>query len=252
MDLFKVSGLSKSFGRVQVLRDVDLSVTPGERVAIIGPNGAGKTTLFQCISGLLPFERGTIHIGDQNITSMEPHKRARCGLARTFQVTNLFMTLTILDNVLLAVQAFDPARFALFRPRYRFDHLLDRAQGLLAEWNLTEKANVAVKDLSYGEQRELEIILALAGSPIILLLDEPTAGLASEDRKKLTGMIERLSRSITLLLIEHDLDVAFAVADNVKVMHTGHIMVSGSPSDIMKNEEVQEIYLGADYAHAGG
>lgn len=251
MEVLFASNIRKWFGGVSVLQGIDLSVKKGERISIIGPNGAGKTTLFQCISGLLAPNAGAILLAGRNITKMPVHKRAQHGLARTFQVTNLFMELTVMENILLALQAFDAARFDLLRPRHRLGHLVMQAENHLAEWDLMSKANIAVKDLSYGEQRQMEIVLALAGSPIILLLDEPTAGLAAEDRKRLSTMIQSLSRSISLLLIEHDLDVAFSVAENVKVMHMGQIIMSGSPNDIMKNSQIQEIYLGVDYADAG-
>ena len=247
-DILVVSGLSKSFGALSALSDIDLRIKKGERRAVIGPNGAGKTTLFNCINGLLPPSSGTIQMNGKDITRVPTHKRARLGLARTFQITNLFTSLTVLENVLLAVQAVDPARSSLFYPRDHFRHLSDRAGKLLSDWELFDEAHTLVSELSYGQQRQLEIVLALSGSPAILLLDEPTAGLSAEERQRLTQMIGNLSRDISLMIIEHDIDVAFSVAEMVTVLHLGKVLALGTPHEMENKPEVQEIYLGSDYA----
>jgi len=222
-----------------------LSIEPGARRAIIGPNGAGKTTFFNLITGTLPVSSGRILIFDQDVTNLPPHQRAQLGLARTFQITTLFPNLSVLDNVLLAVQALDSAKFVLHRPRTAFPHLAARAQKLLEEWGLVEQAGAQVRALSYGEQRQLELILALAGSPKLLLLDEPTAGLSPAETATVTTMIKTLSRDVAILVIEHDMDVAFEVADRITVLHQGRVLAEGSGEEIRKNSEVAEIYLGA-------
>lgn len=245
--ILTISGLSKRFGALMALSDIHLDIGPGERRAVIGPNGAGKTTLFNCISGLALPSSGTIALNGRDITRMAAHKRARFGLARTFQITNLFASLSVLENVLLAVQAFDPTRSSLIYPRDRFRRLKDRAEALLSDWELMDEANTLVSELSYGQQRQLEIVLALSCSPALVLLDEPTAGLSAEDRERLTLMIGKLSRDMSLMIIEHDIDVAFSVAEMVTVLHLGKVLAVGTPGEVEKKSEVQEIYLGADY-----
>jgi branched-chain amino acid transport system ATP-binding protein len=244
MNPLVVEQLTKRFGGLQALNGVALSIEPGERRAIIGPNGAGKTTFFNLITGTLPATSGRILLFDQDVTHMPTHHRARLGLARTFQITTLFPNLSVLDNVLLAVQALDPASFALHRPRTAYSHLFTRGQALLEQWGLAEQARTQVRTLSYGEQRQVELILALAGAPKLLLLDEPTAGLSPAETGTVTGMIKALSREMAILVIEHDMDVAFELADRITVLHQGRVLAEGSGEEIRKNPEVAEIYLG--------
>ena len=191
-----------------------------------------------------------MHLKGTDITRAAVYKRARLGLTRTFQVTNLFMPLTVLDNVLLAVQASGSHLFSCLHERQPARDCQDQAQALLSQFDLFEKRRTLVQHLPYGEQRQLEILLALAGSPTILLLDEPMAGLAAEDRQRLTRLILGLSRSISLLIIEHDIDVAFSLADRVTVLHLGRDLISGSVEEVSSNSEVQEIYLGKDDENA--
>jgi branched-chain amino acid transport system ATP-binding protein len=182
------------------------------------------------------------------VTHLSTHRRAQLGLARTFQITTLFARLTVEESVLLAVQAFDPARFTLYRPVSHYPHLFERAEALLKEWGLIDRRRALTQHLSYGEQRQLELVLALAGTPKVLLLDEPTAGLSPAETTSVTGMIRRLPREITILLIEHDMDVAFDLAERVTVLFQGRVLAEGTKEEIKRNPEVAEIYLGTDHA----
>jgi branched-chain amino acid transport system ATP-binding protein len=241
-----VRGLTQSFGALQAVAGVDLGISPGERRALIGPNGAGKTTVFNLVSGTLAPTSGRIELFGESIGHLPPHRRARRGLARTFQITTLFANLTVLDNVLLAVQALDHVAFAMHRPQRSYRHLVARAEELLARWGLADRASQPVRTLSYGEQRQVELILALAGTPRLLLLDEPMAGLSPAERAIVAGIIRGLGREISMLLIEHDMDVALDLADRVTVLHQGRILAEGAPDAIRRNPEVLQIYLGED------
>jgi branched-chain amino acid transport system ATP-binding protein len=243
-----VEGISRNFGGLRALDRIDLGVEAGERLALIGPNGAGKTTFFNIVTGLLAPSTGRIALFDHDVTALKPHRRARLGLGRTFQITTLFPDLSVLDSVLLAVQAHDPARFALHRPRSAYRHLFERAEALLGEWELAGRRDVPTRELSYGEQRQLELVLALAGRPRVLLLDEPTAGLSPAETGSVAAIIARLPRDISLLLIEHDMDVALELADRVIVLFQGRVLAEGSREAIRKNRQVEEIYLGVDDA----
>ena len=248
MNALAVEGLTKNFGGLRALDNVTLGAASGERLAIIGPNGAGKTTFFNVITGLLPPSSGRIAFFGRDVTRLSTHRRAQLGLARTFQITALFPHLTVLDSALLAVQASDSVRFTLHRPATTYPHLYDRAEALLNEWGLVDRRNIQTRHLSYGEQRQVELVLALAGTPKVLLLDEPTAGLSPAETASVTTMIQRLSREITILLIEHDMDVAFDLVDRMIVLFQGRILAQGAKDDIRKNPEVMEIYLGSDHA----
>jgi branched-chain amino acid transport system ATP-binding protein len=239
-----VSRLTHNFGGLCALSAVTLEVRAGERLVILGPNGAGKTTLFNVITGLLHPSAGRIRLFDHDVTRLSPHRRARLGLGRTFQITTLFPKLTVLDNVLLAVQGADRARFALLRPQSAFPHLREQAEALLAEWGLSERRAVPTRLLSYGEQRQVELILALAARPRVLLLDEPTAGLSPAETAAVADMIRRFPRDVTILLIEHDMDVALELADRVTVLHQGQVLAEGSAEVIRRDPRVAEIYLG--------
>lgn len=241
-----VEKLSKNFGGLQALDNLSLEIQQGEQRAIIGPNGAGKTTLFNLISGQLSPSSGRIYLFDQDVTTLPPYKRAALRLARTFQITNLFPNLTVMENMLLAVQALDSVKFSLCRPITTYHHILGRAQSLLEERNLWDKRNALIRNLSYGDQRQMEILLALAGEPKLLLLDEPTAGLSAAETQQVVSMIRHLDPSITVLLIEHDMDVVFQVAQHMTVLHQGKLLADGSPEEVRKDLQVMEIYLGAE------
>jgi branched-chain amino acid transport system ATP-binding protein len=239
-----VDGLTRDFGGLRALDGVTLDVATGERRVILGPNGAGKTTLFNCVTGLLRPTAGRIRLLGRDVTLLSPHRRARLGLGRTFQITTLFPRLTVLDSVLLAVQGADGVRFALHRPLGAYRRLFERAEALLDEWELRTRRDVAVHRLSHGEQRQLELVLALAGRPRVLLLDEPTAGLSPAETAFVVGLVRRLPREMTILLIEHDMDVALELAEGVTVLHYGRVIADGPTEAVRRNPRVTEIYLG--------
>jgi branched-chain amino acid transport system ATP-binding protein len=241
----RLEAVSKSFGGLRAVDDVALAVRAGERRALIGPNGAGKTTLFNLIAGALPVTAGRITLFGADVTGMAQHRRAALGLARTFQITNLFPTLTVLQNVVLAAQACTPARFAMLRPVSRFAELDARARQALAAVGLDDRASRRVRQLSHGEQRQLEIALALAGRPRVLLLDEPAAGLSQAEAQLMTALLQRLDPAITLLIIEHDMDIALEVARDVTVLHYGRVIADGPREVVRADPMVREIYLGA-------
>ena len=239
-----LAGLSKEFGGLRAVDGVSLEVAPGERRAIIGPNGAGKTTLFSLISGETRPSRGRISLFGRDVTRSSPHRRAGLGLARTYQITNLFPRLTALENCLLAVQALTGAKFHLHRAIRRYPAFFERARAVLAAVGLGEQADEVVRNLSHGEQRQLEIALALAGSPRLLLLDEPTAGLSPAESHAMTALLKTLDPAMTVLVIEHDMDVAFALTDRITVLHYGKVVADGLSGEVKANALVQEIYLG--------
>ena len=239
-----LAGLSKEFGGLRAVDGVSFDIAPGEKRAIIGPNGAGKTTLFSLISGETRPTGGRISLFGRDVTRLAPHRRAALGLARTYQITNLFPRLTALENCLLAVQALTPAKFHLHRPLSRYAAFHDRARAVLDAVGLGDKAEEAVRNLSHGEQRQLEIALSLAGSPKLLLLDEPTAGLSPAESQTMTALLKSLDPAITLLVIEHDMDVAFALTDRITVLHYGKVVADGLAQEVKANALVQEIYLG--------
>ena len=246
MSALGVHALSKSFGGVQAVSEVSFSVEPGERRVLIGPNGAGKTTLFHAVSGAQLPSSGRVTLFGRDITRLAPHARARLGLARTFQITNLFSRLSALENVLLAVAAAARVGFALVRPMSAYRPLHERAARLLEDCGLAQSAARPVGHLSYGEQRQLELALALAGSPRLLLLDEPTAGLSAAETARVVAMVRGLPREMTILMIEHDMDVAFELADRITVLHQGRVVAEGDRAAIRADPQVAEIYLGVE------
>jgi branched-chain amino acid transport system ATP-binding protein len=242
----EVSGLTKIFGGLTAVSGVSLSIAPGERRALIGPNGAGKTTLFNMIAGDLEPSSGRITLFGRDVTRFATHRRAALGLARTFQITTLFPNLTVLENLLLAVQALEPAKLVMFRPLSAYADLYRRASAILDPVGLTGKAHEPVRNLSHGEQRQLEIAMALAGRPRLLLLDEPTAGLSPAESPMMTALLRKLDPAITILIIEHDMDVAFGLTDRVTVLHNGRVVADGSRDAVRADPLVAEIYLGSE------
>jgi branched-chain amino acid transport system ATP-binding protein len=241
-----VTDVSRNFGGVQALSNVSFTVEPGERRLIIGPNGAGKTTLFNMLSGALPLSGGSVALFGRDITALPSYARARMGLARTFQITNLFPRLTVLENVLLALQAAGKDAFSLLR-RMRANHrLFNDADALLQQWGLRAIAGRIAREISYGEQRQLDLILAMAVRPRVLLLDEPTAGLSAAEVVRVVGMVRSLPKDMTILMIEHDMDVAFDLADRITVLHQGRLIAEGDAAAIRNDPQVTAIYLGAD------
>jgi branched-chain amino acid transport system ATP-binding protein len=246
MSALAVEALMHAFGGLRALDGVSFEVAEGERLVILGPNGAGKTTLFNLVTGLLVPTSGRITLFGRDVTRLAPHRRARLGLGRTFQITTLFPRLTVLESVVLAVQGSDGIRFTLHRPIRHFPRLFARAERLLGEWSLAERRDVPTRELSYGEQRQLELLLALAAQPRVLLLDEPTAGLSPAETASVTEVIRRFPRDVTTLLIEHDMDVALALAERLIVLHNGRVVATGRRDEIEQDARVAEIYLGVD------
>ena len=238
--------LTKRFGGLEAVKEVNLRVDAGERRAIIGPNGAGKTTLFSLISGLYPVTSGSIRIFGQDITHLPSHRRTHLGLGRTFQITNLFPTLSVIDNLVMAAIGLKGMKFQMVRPLSTYRELYERAGEVLESVGMAEKRWEVAKNLSYGEQRQIEVSLALISNPGVLLLDEPTAGLSPADSAMMTEMIHGLDPKITILLIEHNMDVALQVADRITVLHQGGVFAEGSPTEIRNNTRVQEIYFGTE------
>jgi branched-chain amino acid transport system ATP-binding protein len=233
-----------AFGALRAVDGITSAVLKGERRAIIGPNGAGKTTLFNATAGVMPPTRGRIVFGGRDITRLSPHRRAALGIARTFQITNLFPTLSVSDNVALAVRALTPRKFSLFGAPRPDGKEVARIARTLSAVRLQGRADALVSDLSYGEQRQLELALALAADPRLLMLDEPAAGLSPAERAMVGDIIRALPRDLTLVLIEHDMDLALGLADRVTCMHEGRILIEGAPDAIRRDARVQEVYLG--------
>ena len=242
----ELKGLCKSFGGLQATRQVTLRIMPGDRQAIIGPNGAGKTTLFNLITGIYPVTSGQVLLFGQDVTAWPSHQRTALGMARTFQVTSLFPKLTVLDNVLLAINGLRPSKFVMWRFLSSYKDVYDKAHHLLEQVNFLDRKDTEVRNLSHGEQRQLEIVLGLASDPKVLLLDEPAAGLSSGESTEMAEFLMKLDPKLAILLIEHDMDVVFDVASKISVLHFGEILESGTPQQIHSSARVQEIYLGTD------
>ena len=239
-----LDGVTKRFGSLSVLDGVSFAIPTGQRCGVIGPNGAGKSTLFNIVAGELAATRGTVRFLSADVTRRSAHARARLGLARTFQTTTLFPKLTVLDNLVLALQAHSTERFAMLLPRSRYRARDDEAFALLERVGLRARAGALVDALGYGEKRQVEILLALAQRPKLLLLDEPTAGLAPADASLVTEMLKREHAGLTMVLIEHDMGVVFDVVERLVVLHHGRVVADGPLDAIRGDEKVQEIYLG--------
>ncbi len=242
----ELRGVTRNFGALAALNDVTLSVRPGERRAVLGSNGAGKTTLFNCITGDFPLTSGTIRFFGEEIGNLPPHERIRRGLRRTYQISLLFPNLSVFDNVYLAWRGVSRGRFSLLRAR-RGDSLARSAHDLVAAVHLSDVADSPVSELSHGQQRQLEIALALAGAPRFILFDEPAAGLSPAERAELIDILTGLPRHMGFIIIEHDMDVALRVAESVSLMHNGRIFREGTPEEIESDPEVQELYLGGGH-----
>ncbi|HSJ53185.1 MAG TPA: ABC transporter ATP-binding protein [Anaerolineae bacterium] len=240
----RLEGVCKSFGALRAVDGVVLEVWPGERRAVIGPNGAGKTTLFNCITGEFPINEGRVLLFGQDITALPAHKRVALGLGRTFQITNVFPGLTVEENVFLAAQGLEKIKLNFFRSVPRRGEIRDRACMALESAGLLAKRQALTKELSHGEQRQLEIALALALRPRLLMLDEPAAGLSTAERTTMADLVNSLPRDLTILLIEHDMDLALGLADRVTCLHYGKVIADDVPRGIAANKEVQSCYLG--------
>jgi len=244
--LLETEGLTKSFGKMVAVNRLDLQVKEGELKAIIGPNGAGKTTLFNLITGKLAPDEGVVRFKGEDITGLTPHAISQKGLARSFQLTNIFPNLTVFENVRIAVQARDKRRSSFFIGAASLRETNRKTEELLEWIGLSEYRDYLAKNLSYGDQRHLEIGLALATSPKLLLLDEPTSGMSPFETQKTIQLIKRLSEELklTVLLIEHHMDVVMALAHYILVMHYGEKIAEGTPQEVAADRKVQEAYLG--------
>jgi len=242
----ELRGVTRLFGALAALTDVTLTVRPGERRAVLGTNGAGKTTLFNCITGDFPPSSGTIRFFGEDITQFPPHERIRRGLRRTYQISALFPDLTVQNNVYLACLGVSRGRFSLLRPRGN-DARMHAADALVAAVHLGAVKDRRVAELAHGQQRQLEIALALAGAPRFILFDEPAAGLSPAERLELVEILTSLPPHIGYIVIEHDMDVALRVVESVTMMHNGRIFKEGLPQDIENDPEVQELYLGGGH-----
>jgi branched-chain amino acid transport system ATP-binding protein len=244
--MLRLSNLRKRFGGVVATDGVSLEVAAGEVHALIGPNGAGKTTLIGQICGSLRPDAGRIFFEEQDITSLPQHARVRAGLARSFQLTSLFGRFTVLDNLALAVQARSGSSFRFWQPVHRQRYLFEEARGIAEEVGLLQKENSVASTLAHGEQRALEVGLALATQPRLVLLDEPMAGMGPEESERMLALIERIRARVTVLLVEHDMDAVFRLAQHISVLVSGRIIATGIPDEIRKNAEVRRAYLGEE------
>jgi branched-chain amino acid transport system ATP-binding protein len=240
----QLQAVSRHFGALAAINEVSLTLGPGERRAVIGPNGAGKTTLFHVISGMIPPTSGRIELFGADVSRLAMHRRIALGLSRTFQITNLFANLSVRDNLVLALQGLSSSKYSMFRRLAGYAPILMHADRLLEEWQLADRRDALAKELSYGEQRTLEILLGVAQNPRLLLLDEPTAGLSPAETAIAVALIDRLPRTMAVLLIEHDMDVALQLCDSLTVLHLGEVLASGSKDEVRHDPRVQKIYLG--------
>jgi branched-chain amino acid transport system ATP-binding protein len=247
--LLELEGLARYFGALGAVNGVSLSVGEHERRAIIGPNGAGKTTLFNMITGQVAPTRGRILFAGRPITGLPPHRIARQGISRSFQRNNLFPRLSVRENLRLAAAAGGRGSYDLFGSIARLAGPLARAREVAAAVGLADRLDDQAARLSYGEQRQLEIGVALATSPRLLLLDEPTAGMSPEETHRMTRLLAGLPREVTILIIEHDMDVVFSLADRITVLHYGEVLVEGEPEAVRRDGRVYEVYLGTGEDH---
>ena len=245
--MLSLRDLSKRFGGVVAVDRVTLEVRAREVHALIGPNGAGKTTLIHQVSGSLPADAGEILFEGRDITQLAAHERVRAGLARSYQVTSIFRRFSVLDNLALAVQARSGSSFSFWRPLTAERALFEEARDIAARVNLN-KIDVPASSLSHGEQRALEVGLALATRPKLMLLDEPMAGMGPEESKRMIDLVQRVRETVTVLLVEHDMDAVFRLADRISVMVNGRLIATGAPEAIRRNHDVRKAYLGDELA----
>jgi len=246
--MLEIRGLTKRFGGVVAVDAVNLSVQAGEVHALIGPNGAGKTTLIAQVSGSLAADAGEIYFLGEELTRKPQHARVRAGLARSYQITSIFRRFSVLDNLALAVHARSGSSLSFWRPVAGEKALFDEAASIAAQINLQDKLNSISGTLAHGEQRALEVGLALATRPKLVLLDEPMAGMGPEESQRMIGLVQRIRASVTVLLVEHDMDAVFRLADRISVLVTGRVIASGAPADIRLDPEVKRAYLGDEVA----
>jgi branched-chain amino acid transport system ATP-binding protein len=244
MAILETIGVEKRFGGLTANADINIQIEEGAITSIIGPNGAGKTTLFNILTGYYKPDRGEVHYLGQNITGWPVHKIVRKGIARSFQVLNIFNEIPVFENIRLAVQADQKKGFHFLKSTSKFRSINERAEEILDEIGLFRVKDVITKYLSYGDKRILEIGIALASRPRLLLMDEPTSGLPSSETERVKNFIKRISEKMTIVVIEHDMNVVLTISDNIIVLHQGRVIAQGSPQEIKANDQVQEAYLG--------
>jgi branched-chain amino acid transport system ATP-binding protein len=242
--LLKVNDITKSFGNLPVLRNLTFDVREGEFKAVIGPNGAGKTTLFNVISGRFAPDKGTIEFQGKNVTGAKAHVRCRMGLARSFQINNFFAGLSVLDNIQLAVQSRLKNATSIWRNSVDSGLVGEKTLEIVESVGLSHVRDELSQNLSYGDQRKLEIALAMGTQPSLLMLDEPTSGMSRFESRSMIDLVRELSKKVTIVLIEHDIDFVMSVSDSITVIHYGRKIAEGTPDEIAKNAEVQDVYLG--------
>lgn len=246
MDVLEVEDLHQSYGGLTILEGISFQLKEKEKMALIGPNGAGKTTLFNVLSGLIPSKSGRIILDGHDITHKPAYERATYGMARSFQITRLFLNMGLLHNVMLAIHGIQTSRYQLFRPMTNYRDNVTRARELLEPVGLWDKRDVPISALGHGEQRLVEIVLALACKPRLLLLDEPSAGLTHAESDNLINLIQNLVGDTTVLLTAHDMDLVFKLATKVIVLYYGKLIAQGTPEEIQTDAKVREIYLGIE------
>ncbi len=244
MTALSISNLCKQFGGLRVTANVNLAVAPGERRLIIGPNGAGKTTLFNLITGEIAPDSGSIRLFEQDITRVPVHRRPHLGMARTYQIITLFASDTIVRNVTLALLGLSPLRWSLLRDLDQQHELVERARAALARVGLAEIADRPLAQTSYGERRRVEIAMALAQDPKVLLLDEPFAGLSIDERRDVRQLLNAIPREVSVVMIEHNMDVALDWAERITLLHFGEVIVEGTRAEVVANPRTREVYLG--------
>jgi branched-chain amino acid transport system ATP-binding protein len=250
LTILRTQALRLAFGSLVVTNNVNLSIAPGERHVIIGPNGAGKSSFVNQIGGQLRPSSGRIFVKGIDITGWTPDRICRMGVARTFQRNNVFQNLSVLENLRLAVQARRGQSLNFFTPAPRLRALVERAEELMQQVHLHQDGTVLARNLSYGEQRQLEIGIALAGEPDLLLLDEPTSGMSPAETARMIDLVAALPRTLSILMIEHDMNVVFSIADRITVLYYGEVLATGAPAEIQANDRVREVYLGMTHGHA--
>jgi len=244
--ILKIENVYKDFDGLEVLFGIDINVRYGARHAILGPNGAGKSTLFNLITGKHSVSKGKIFFKEKKITGISPHRVNRAGLSRSFQITNIFRTMTVFENVRNAVLAKNGILYNIYSSLARMDGINRQTDEILDEIGLLDRKNLIAGELSYGEQRALEIGLTIATDPELILLDEPTAGMSSEETRAAIKLIAHVAKGKTLMIIEHDMDVVFSLADHISVIYYGKVLASGPPDQVRNDQKVKDAYLGEE------
>lgn len=251
MRALQLNSVCKNFGGFQVLKDIDIDLKGGARLAVIGPNGAGKTTLINIISGVLKPTTGRIELFGEDVTRLSPFLRARTGLARTFQILSLFPNLTVFESLLLSVMPVGSNQLSLLRPIKTHNHLYESSEKVMKEMGLWKKREMLVSNLSHGEQKLVEMAMSLSQAPKLMLLDEPMAGLSPAETTHISSTIRSLPQDVSLIIVEHNVDAALNLAERVVVLNQGMILAEGSPDEIRNDSRVREVYLGTEESWKG-